>query len=191
MTIPIKQRPARPFKRVVTIILAWLIFTLLPADAVQQKGEVSLANQLKAAFVFNFINFVEWPEEVIGRSPHMDICVLGFDDVGEAINSLEGREVKGKKLKIRSLGGPDEIRDCHILYVQISEKENMRRIMNLLKERPILSIADFDNFSNGGGMITLTLVQNRVRFIINNHSAKKAGLKISSKLLNLAIEVID
>jgi hypothetical protein len=146
--------------------------------------------QIKAAFIYNFARFVEWPSAAFAdtNSP-MVIGVLGknvFEDNLERI--ISGKAIKGHPLQFKAFNSAEEAAHCQVLFISTSEKNRMPKILARLQGTSILTVSEnTDTFISDGGMINLVIVEDKVRFQINNDAAKKAGLIISSKLLSLAV----
>ncbi len=143
--------------------------------------------QVKAAFVYNFVKFVQWPREsfpAAGDVP-ISICVLGHDPLGETLESLKGLTAYGRNLSVRRIAGPGEVDRCQVLYLCRSEREAMVNILKGIKAG-VLTIGDMKSFAAAGGVINFVIADNRVSFEINVDAAEKAKLKISSQLLKLA-----
>ena len=145
--------------------------------------------QIKAAFLFNFAKFVDWPvpADPSSNAPIV-IGVLGEnvfqDDLAAAIN---GKTINNHPLQFRQFRSALETTNCQILFISPSEKSRFARIIGELHNASILTVSETDHFIEDGGMINFVIVEKRVRFQINNDAAKKAGLTISSKLLSLAV----
>jgi hypothetical protein len=148
----------------------------------------SVANKVKAAYLFNFAKFVEWPQECFqGKDSPIRVCVLGKDPVAAEIQTtLKGMSIDGHPLEVRVLPEGGEVRDCHLLYVCASEKSQLTKILGSQHTKHVLTVSDIEHFNEDGGMIFLHKEGNNIRFEINQKEAEKAGLKISSKLLQLA-----
>ncbi|MFQ5656776.1 MAG: YfiR family protein [Candidatus Methylomirabilales bacterium] len=148
--------------------------------------------QIKAAFLYNFVKFVEWPAEALPPpSVTMNVCVLGDDPFGVALDSIEGKTVKGRILEVKRFKTVQALEPCHVLFISSSEKKRLARIVETLKGSSVLTVGEMDRFAERGGIINLIITKNRVRFEINEGAAERAGLKISSKLLKLAEVVRD
>ena len=147
---------------------------------------------LKAAFLFNFAQFVEWPASAHAQtnSPFV-IGVLGTNPFGKTLEELvQGESIQGHPIAVRQFSSTDSIGLCHILFISASESSRLGEILQDLRNRPILTVGDMEAFARGGGMIRFITVQNRIRFRINLAAVREAGLTISSKLLRLA-EVVE
>ncbi|HTR41116.1 MAG TPA: YfiR family protein [Pseudomonadales bacterium] len=146
--------------------------------------------QIKAAFIYNFARFVEWPAEAFAstNSP-MVIGVLGKNVFEDSLQrTINGKVIKGHPLQFKAFNSPEEATNCHVLFISTSEKNRMPKILAQLQGTSILTVTEnTDTFTASGGMINLVIVEDKVRFQINNDAAKKSGLIISSKLLSLAV----
>lgn len=144
--------------------------------------------QIKAVFLFNFAQFVEWPPEAFAnpQSPII-IGVLGRDPFGKYLDeAVAGETANQRPLRVQRYRRVDEIKDCHILYISSSEDERLDQILARLRGRSILTIGDSEDFALRGGIIRFITRRNKIRFRINLPAAKAAKLVISSKVLRTA-----
>jgi hypothetical protein len=150
----------------------------------QSAGEY----QVKAAFLFNFAKFVEWPPDAFPRpDAPLQICVLGQDPFGvEFEQSIVEKIVQGHKIKVVHPDGASQARACQILFIASSEKQRMRDILQGLRGASVLTVADTASFIQGGGIINFVLERDQVRFEINLRAAELAHLKLSARLLTVA-----
>jgi len=144
--------------------------------------------QIKAAFLYNFTKFVDWPDSSFAdASSPIIIGVLGanpFD--GELAKVVEGRKVNGRPLVVKQLGDIQEATGVHVLFMGRTEDQKVAERLATLKGKPILTVGESESFAKGGGMIKFLLEGDKVRFEINVDSADEAGLKISAQLQKLA-----
>jgi hypothetical protein len=151
----------------------------------QESGEY----ELKAAFLYNFVKFVEWPPDAFAgeRSP-LAICVYGDDPFGHSLEGVvRGESLGGHGLIVQRPARLDELDDCHVLFVSRSERQRMPQVLARVDGAPVLTVGDTDGFLRAGGIINFVLEENRVRFLINQEAAERSRLRISSKLLRLAM----
>jgi hypothetical protein len=149
---------------------------------------ISREYQIKAVFLFNFAQFVDWPPLTFAdeKSP-LIIGVLGKDPFdGSLDEAVRGEKVNGRPLVIQRYRRVEEIAACQILFISRSEASRLGGILESLKGRSTLTVGDVDGFAQLGGIIRFVTEQNKVRFRINLESAKAANLTISSKLLRPA-----
>jgi len=169
--------------------LALFAFFLIASPAPVQAAEDNPSEyQLKAAFVYNFAKFIDWPPAAFsGPQSPFTICILGADPFGSVIDdALRGKTVADHPVVVRRAKDIASARHCEIVFVSASEKERLPEILQGLRGANVLVVGDFQGFAAGGGAIELTLQDSRIRFAINPGAADNAGLRISSKLLALA-----
>jgi hypothetical protein len=144
--------------------------------------------QIKAVFLFNFVQFVEWPPASFpGAGTPLVIGILGGDPFGSYLDeTVRGEKVDNRSLEVQRYRQVDEIKTCHVLFISRSEANRLEQILASLKDRSILIVGDSDDFVQRGGMIRLANAQNKIRLIVNVEAAKVAKLTISSKLLRSA-----
>jgi YfiR/HmsC-like len=153
-------------------------------------GEVPGEAEVKAAFVFNFIKFVEWPSSAF-HSPEDPILlsVLGNDPTGAALASLDGKKVSGRRVVVRKVPVLSGLERCHVLFVGASEKTALAPVLRAAQGWPVLTVADFEGFAGRGGTIGFVRQDDRVGFEISEETARKVGLKVNAKLLYLGKSV--
>ena len=172
---------------VLSVVLTLAVST--PAVA-QREAEI---NKLKAAFIFQFANFVEWPEEALGDDgdPFV-ICIVGNESLGEILKgAVRGKSVRGREVEIRTMDGSSDLTSCQIMFVDDEDRRDVPRVIDEYATQPVLTVGDSDDFTSEGGIIRLYPEASKLRIEINIDAAERAGLKISSKLLSLAKVVED
>lgn len=150
----------------------------------QQAGEY----QVKAAFLFNFGKFVEWPETSFAeKNSPFSVCVLGNDPFGATLDhTLEGKQVSNRPVRIVRTTDPALARQCQIVFVSASERPHLPAVLRVLGGSNALLVGELPGFAAAGGAIEFTIEDNHVRFAINPDAIQKAGLQVSSQLLALA-----
>jgi hypothetical protein len=176
--------------KIVRLIVAFALLTLLAVGLGYER--VSFATspeyQVKAAFLLNFVKFIEWPSTAFAdeKSP-LVIGVAGDDPFGAALDALEGQIVKNRTVQVKRLSNTDGIRKCHLLYIGTSEEGRIRDIVSAIGEAPVLTVSDsLERFAQHGVSINFILSDNKIRFEINVAVAKKAGLSMGTQLLQVA-----
>jgi hypothetical protein len=166
-----------------------LIFSsaLKPARAQTTAEEY----QIKAAFLFHFAQFVEWPDSSMnGRDLSLNLCIFDGDPhLMEIRNSIEGKPIGPRIFHVRELSPAQEIQGCHILFISRDEVRRQSAMLKSLRGLPVLTVGETSNFLTDGGMIRFHTVDNKIRFDINLGAADLSHLKISSRLLMLATTV--
>lgn len=149
---------------------------------------------IKAGFLYKFLMFAQWPDQVFERSQNtITIGILGENPFGDFFDVVEGNVVNGRKLAICHYSkdtGIDELKQCHLLYIGPSMEDCIKEILEALKDYPVLTVSGINGFGEAGGMIHFIMDRNNVTFAINNAAVTKAGIRIRSKLLRLAADVI-
>ncbi len=142
--------------------------------------------RLKAAFLYNFGKFVEWPAKSFpdARTP-FTVCVIGKDPFRGALDDIKDKSIGGRSMSVRGIAGIEDAGQCHILFISSSEKENLPSILKVIRNKSILTVGDTKSFAESGVMINLSLSDNKISLEINPIAAEQAALKISSKLLQL------
>ncbi len=164
----------------ICLLLVSLNWKTAAADAISPY-------QVKAAFIYNFIKFVEWPTTTFNdsKSPYV-VGVLGKDPFGLELDyAMKNKTVNGRPIVVRRITD-EKMNQCHLLFISSSEKRRLKSIFEQLKDKPILTLGETEEFAQTGGMINFVIEENKVRFQINIEAAKRADLKIHSTLLNLA-----
>jgi hypothetical protein len=152
-----------------------------------QQAGLSEAD-IKAGCIYNFVKFVDWPPQVLPpNSPTITIGVLGSSQVGNSLDTLNGKSVRGKTLAIRHVRDPRDGTGCQVLFVSEGDTGHFRQAAEALRGAGVLTVGEAPGFAGaGGGVINFTREGNRVRFEINPDAATRARLNISSQLLKLA-----
>jgi len=188
-------------KACIFVVLALALFAAPISVQAQDDSAQNREYQVKAAFLYNFVKFVDWPKEKVadGNEPII-IGVIGKDPFGKAFDPIKKKQVKGKKVVIKRFQDLEEskqsdeqtalIRKCHLLFICSSEKKKLREIINLVKDDSVLTVGEVKGFLESGGIINFLMEDKKVCFEINNAAAKQTKLKIRSKLLRLAKRII-
>ena len=177
------HRQATVIKGIVLGLLSILSLNLFA------RGEPS-EDQVKAAFVYNFAKFVEWPENAFSsKEAPLILCVIGKDNVGSALQVLEKKEVQGRQLRLNVITDLTQYlqnNSCHILFIANSEFAHQQQLLQDVGDAPTLTVADNADFIKQGGMISLYVESQRVQFAINQSATHNNGLKLSARMLQLA-----
>lgn len=144
--------------------------------------------QLKAAFLYNFTTFTTWPEEV-GKT--LNICVYDMDPFGRHLDDLHGKKAGDRDLTIQRVIEQKRLRDCHVVFITQSVGDMLPGVLEMLKGEPVLTVSDTPNATNKGVALNMVLEKNRVTFEANLVAVRDNGLRLSSRLLRLAREVIQ
>jgi hypothetical protein len=188
LTIVARTPARRRVRGAVRIWSAVCTLVLLGGLDLSAQTAASPEYQIKAVFLFNFVQFVEWPRPAFaGANTPLVIGVLGEDPFGTYLDeTVRNETVNNRPLEVHRYRQIDEITTCHILFISRSETNRLAQILAGLKDRSILIVGDGDDFVRRGGMIRLATAQNKIRLSINVEAAKAVGLTLSSRLLRSA-----
>ena len=172
--------------------------------AVVQASE----NDIKAAFIYSFIKFTEWPESKISEPNTITIGLLGENQLVDSFNPVKDKHVKDKRLIIKNFGKfrksfpqdntgklefanyIEQLRECHVLFICDPERENYNEILNTVKGYGVLTVGETADFLDANGIIAFIPGTEKMVFEVNQKVCEQEGLKISSKVLRLARKVI-
>jgi YfiR/HmsC-like len=188
-----KMLRRRRFGWIAGALIACAITTLvnLVPLAHSRAAQVSPATEyeLKAAFLFNFIKFTEWPDDDSNKTAEpFVISVVGKDPFGAALDKVvEGETIHNRKIVVRRFARMDDLAaTSQLLFISASEERNLAAIVKLLEGQAVLTISEITSFSERGGVIELKKDGSRIVFEVNVSAAKRAGLSMNAQLLKLA-----
>ena len=160
--------------------MAALLLTPVPVSA-QDVTEPAL----KAAYIYNFAKFTEWPADAVPAIEPLVMCVLGDAAVGDALErEVQGRMLAGHPMVVSRAAGTQ--RACHVLYVSGTTAGQVAQLVAGLRDVAVLTISEVEGFTELGGIAQFFFVRGQLRFSVHLETAKRAHLKISSRLLALA-----
>ncbi len=166
----------------------FIALALLGSDSCPAEIPAPSEYGLKAAFLYNFAKFVEWPPKTFSdlASPFA-IGIIGDNPFGSNLQStIENKTLDGHPIVVKPVRDISELKTCQMVFISRSERKRLGEILKGTQGVAALTVSEMDNFLEAGGMIQFLMQERKVRFAINGQAARKAGLKISSKLLNLA-----
>lgn len=171
-------------------ILVALLALGISADLTAQS-DIS-EYRIKAAFLFNFAKFVDWPANTfVDRKKPMTFCTVGNDPFNGVLDEVvSGKAVVGRTIYVQHFKQLEDIGGCQILFVGYGQKRLVPAVINRFKDSPVLTVGESERFAQQGGMIGLLLEEDKLRFEINLASTHQARLNMSAKLLALAKTVI-
>lgn len=155
-------------------------------------GQIELPSpeyQAKAAYLLNFTRYVEWPGQAFSApDAPLTICILGRDPFGEALDqAIRGRRSRGHPVTVRRLQSNEVAEGCHLAFLTDATWVRRKRLIIGLTLQGILTVGDSRQFVQYGGGIGFVTSNETVRFVINMNAMERAGLKISSRMLSLAV----
>lgn len=163
-----------------------LALLMLALPAMHCHAEANSEQQLKAAFLVNFLKYIEWP----GTGASATICLFGRDQLGPHLANYEGRSIAGKELRVRRVNGPEQIADCQLVFIPDTEEARIGAVLRWLENKSVLTVSDADNFARQGGGIALVRSEGRLQFEVNADVLSRVGLKPSSQMMRLARQVV-
>jgi uncharacterized protein DUF4154 len=187
-----RGRSKRIATRVAGVVLLLTWTSASPIRSVRAQ-DAPTEYQVKAAYLFNFLKFVEWPGDPLADTHgRWVIGIVGENPFGDELTQIiSGKTVQGHELQVRQFQPGEDLYACHILFISASEKKRLPSVLATLNASSVLTVADMDHFIEAGGMIQFVMEDKRVRFAIDVGAAGRARLKVSSKLLSLARKVTE
>ena len=179
-----------------------LVLVLLQAQlplAVGQSYESkdNLEYKIKAAFIYNFIKFIDWQDNCLPENNNtITIGLLGKSPFNNSFEPITKKKVKNKKVTIKYFPEFEKMTDktllkkCHVLFICDSEKKQLKDVINAVKDSCVLTVGEMDGLLKAGGIIKFSMHKKKVRFEVNLTAAKRAKLEIRSQLLRLAKKVV-
>jgi hypothetical protein len=171
--------------KLLTLYTTLFVLSLFAGFSVAAEDE----NMIKAAMLYNFAKFVEWPEDSLVTDNRIVFCIAGKSGLNAPLQQLQGKPLKSKTISVRQIARPLDVIGCQILFISHSESARLSSYLQQSNRHNILTVSDMEQFAESGGMIGFTEVDNRIRFEINPETAHKQRIQISSYLLNLARRV--
>ncbi len=170
------------FKKIILVSIVLISSELALADKIEYR--------VKAAYLYQFTKFIQWPAFTLEKkdSP-IRICVLGDNPFGTVLDKLSKKTSQNRFLTLKYLTFPKNSSDfvnCQLIYISRSEEQRLTQILQLTENHPVLTVSDMNNFASRGGIIGLVLDNRKIRLEINFEASATAGVKISSKLLEIA-----
>lgn len=172
-----------PSYRFKTCLLILACLTALIPQASADTGEY----QVKAAMIYNMIRFMDWPDEALpSTSTQLTVCVAGKGQLSTAVNSLQGKQVKGKVITVRQLASGTNTTGCQVLVFSDLDKSTSLNLLERIRSSALLTISDSAGFARSGGIVGFALQEGKVRFEINQAASQRHRIRISAQLLKLA-----
>lgn len=189
------------------LFFSLMVFVTPPTEAQPLKGA---EYTVKAAFIYNFAKFVEWPEYAFPKETNViNLCIASPNRSVDAFFELNDKIVRGKpptryshlmgipqrkehllKISVKKCETAIDARDCHILFIGSTDEAFVRERLNFVKGQSVLTVGEMKSFTELGGIINFFMDNNRLRFEVNLEAAQKAGLQLSSQLL-MSAEIVN
>ncbi len=174
-----------------TVVLLWAI---APKVTLCHEPQRPAQWKITALYLYNFLLFVDWPEEAFSKSKTMRVSIIGEPNLYEAMKSMSGKMIKGKRLEICSMGRPGEVDESSlVIFVGEKGKDGLKELLKRFSNRPVLTVSNSAGFVDLGGMVFLRDPEvprkskgAQKRFVINLPAVKDSGLRIRSRLLRMS-----
>ncbi|MCP4700311.1 MAG: YfiR family protein [Gammaproteobacteria bacterium] len=165
-----------------------LVVIIADAPVVHAREQfIAPEYRVKAVLLYNLVRLVEWPKQSFENfSSSINICFIGKELFGAALNSIRKKKIRNRALAISTDIEIEKTAQCHILFINRSEKENLQEILSALNKQPILTVGDTKGFAVQGCMANFMLQGKRVNLEVNLRAVKSAGLNLSATILKLA-----
>ncbi len=167
------------------ILVSCLSFTMLASQSVA-IADNQIEYQVKAAFIYNFIAFTRWPERA---DENVNLCIYGESVFSDEIDKLHNRPVNNRSIRVAHIKDDKQLKACQVIFFSESVSNDLSSILMELQDKPILTLADSLDAASQGVAINMSIANEKIVFEINLGNARKSGLNISSKLLQLAVHV--
>lgn len=175
-----------------SVIRILVLAALLAAGPVAAQTGRAAEIQIKAAFLYKFGGFVEWPAAALRPDSAFTIGIIGADAVAAELEQLAaGRTVQGHPVSVRRLRRGEPLSGLHVLFVGQQEASRLAEILASAKSQPLLVVTEFDNALSQGSMINFVAVDDKVRFDVALPPAERGQLRISARLLAVARKVVS
>jgi hypothetical protein len=180
----LNQTARRRATRLQHVLLVMLLAVGLKLSA---QTAATKEYQIKAAFLFNFAQFIEWPADALTNTDvPFRIGILGDDPFGTALeDTVQGETIHSHKIIVQRSREIGDLKNCQLIFIDKSEKNRVADVLSELDSKPTVTVSEIDGFARNGGVINFYLEEKKVRFEINPVAAQNDGLKISSQLLSL------
>ena len=183
-------------RHLIGLVLASLLLLPSTAPYAQQtetptKLPLEMREQLvKAAYIYNFAKFTTWPPNTIPpMGSALSLCIVGQDPIGKVAANLEEKTVQGRSVDVTYVVWAEEVTSCNIVFIGLKSADRMKELFSILQSKPILTISDMPGFTLNGGMLGLLEERGRINFEANQTAINTAGLRVSSRALQLAKRV--
>ena len=163
---------------------------LIGSTGILRAQEVSQEYRLKAAFLVNFSRFISWPEQAFSQKQQgLNICVVGKNPFGTTLDAVENKDINGHAISVVYADSLRNLQQCHLLFVDSSEKNDLGSLFSHLNHSPVVTVSDIPGFADAGGSIEFVIKGERLSFIINNSEMKQHGIQAGASMLDLAASV--
>lgn len=174
----------------VPVVVAAIVASLLFSSTLTAQGAdaaATLEYRMKAVYLLKFISFVTWPADVFASGEAtITIGVVGDSPILRALSGVQGKTIKGRVVLVQHFEQPSDVTFSHILFIPLSRKNQVPRILSSVSGKSTLTVSETDRFIDLGGMINIFSKSAQIRFEIDENALNQAGLKVSPEILALA-----
>jgi len=183
-----KRMQRIPHRRRLRSLIALILLTACSVGQGPAQHDNGLEQKFKAAYLYNFLQFIEWPDTAFAtKSSPVIIGIFSQDPLARELGQLvEGESVNGRKITVQNFRTTRNIKECNVIFIPGSQEDRIGTILSELDDMSILTVSEVEGFAQNGGAINFYVQDNKLRFEINPDVLKKANLKASSRLLRLA-----
>lgn len=176
-------------KKRLSLIIAIASISVLAISPVY--ADSATEREIKAAYLYHILNFVVWPSESFPKQGEdFEVCLLADEKFEQTLKPIEKKPVKGRTIRVRKLVNIELPLACHLLFIQSEQAIDLKKILFSANQNNILTLGDAQRFVEQGGMIGFVNFQDRVRLEVNLQTINQTDLKVSAKLLEIALHVI-
>ncbi|MBI1803439.1 MAG: YfiR family protein [Ignavibacteriae bacterium] len=170
-----------------SILTLTVLVTLCLSQSALSQSDPKTEYKFKAVYLYNLLQFVEWPKESFQEeSSPIVIGILGQDPFGQVLDqTVQNEKVQNHEIVVRRFTDPDEVKECHLLFMCKSEKDRFVQVLRKMENRNVLTVGEIEGFAEHGGAVNFYVEKSKLRFEVNTAALKKNNLKVSSKLLRL------
>jgi hypothetical protein len=162
-----------------------------PQPSAAPRTEPAPEADVKVAFLLNFARFVRWPARTVQKEDPFVVGVADLEPLREPLAQLEKATVLGRPFRVRHCRGTNDVAGCHILLVNVAEKETRKAMLDSVRDKPVLTVGEAEEFLAEGGVIRFVRRGDRLRLHISRPAAAAAGLELSARLLEVAEKVVN
>jgi YfiR/HmsC-like len=173
-------------------VVVAVVTAVVPTQPGAAQSRSLAATDLKAAYLFNFARFAEWPPEAVPAATALTLCIVNDEAVADAVDlTVKGRNVDDHGLIVRRLKAGAPLPTCHVLYLAGVDLKRSLGLIETIKDAVVLTVSDTSHFAERGGMVELFVESGHMRFAVNTDALQRGRIRLSSRLLQLAKIVRD
>ncbi len=174
------------YSTLLVLVLFALLGSSITAEEKSEKDQQTVL-RVKSAFLYNFIKYITFEQESNNKSfSAFNVCVLGDDPFGSVLDKMSRRKAKGKNVLVKRMQNIELVDQCHLVYVSQSKEGSLNEVFAFVENKPIVTVSDIASFVDKGGVLGFVEVDNRIGIEVNLTNARRANVRISALLLEIA-----